>query len=69
MRESRGREKQTDRQTGRQNDFIDSSWSSGKYHSMEQLSVIQVDIEFQGRNRKLVTDSSLLIVRTLEMWP
>ena len=36
---------------------------------MEQVSVVQVNIEFQGRKKTLVTESSLLIGATLEMWP
>ena len=40
------RDSETDRQPERQTVVIGSSWSPGKEHSMEQVSVIQVDIAF-----------------------
>lgn len=53
-----------ERETGN----FDSRNSPGHALSAEQVSVFHVDIWFQGRNRTLDTESSLLIGMTLENW-
>ena len=66
MRE-RQREREIDRERGI-GDF-DSRNSPQQNFSTEHMSVVQVDISLQGRNRTLVPDFPILLGVTIEMWP
>ena len=37
--------------------------------STKNVSVVQVDIQLQGRNSTLVPDSSILLGMTIDIWP
>ena len=57
------------RERERERGDLDSSNSPGHDLSTKQVSVFKVDSQHQGKNNILVSDSSLLLGMTLEMFP
>ena len=58
-----------ERDVGRDKQDFDSSNSPGKDVSAEEVSVVEVDIKLRGKNITLVQTISLIIGKTIEMWP
>ena len=57
------------RESGVYKEDFDSSKSSGQDLSTDEVSVVQVDIQIQGRNSTFVQRTSFIIGKTIEMRP